>query len=103
MLTIVDSDASGRCGLQLNHESMVRFNESFSKMWVRWVNESPWANDDFLKNRTPVGVTIRYGQNVPISLSSERDSVRMERNQWDEQRRWENLRFVTFALATHIT
>lgn len=89
--------------MQLNFANMNRFNSLFIQLWPEFITNSPWTVDPFLMFRTPVAVSVRYGQNIPICVSNTPQDLEIERLQWKTQRQWQNLRFVTFAVATHIT
>jgi hypothetical protein len=58
-----------------------------------------WKRDGFLENNSPVGVTIRYGQNQPLLVNGAFD---VERANWDNDRDYRHIRQFTFSLATHI-
>ena len=103
VLILFSSDAAGRSRIQLSYDNMVRFNDIFIEQWEQWLQDSPWKTDSFLVSRTPVAVTIRYGQNIPVCISEDPERLAEEASRWDDQRIWIKLRFVTFALATHIT
>jgi hypothetical protein len=66
--------------------------------YQNWVNAAPahWKEDGFLQNHRPAAITKRFGQNEPINVAPE-----MEERQWDNDRHWERMSYVTFALATH--
>lgn len=64
---------------------------------------SPWNGDEFLISRKPVGVSVRYGQNIQVCTSRNVEELQVEGSHWDEQRVWAKTRFITFALATHVS
>jgi hypothetical protein len=72
-------------------------------MWEEWIANSPWSDDPFLTDRLPVGVSVRYGQDIPICRSLQPNALQRELDQWDTDRIWRRLRYLTFALATHIS
>jgi hypothetical protein len=78
---------------------MIRFNEIFSQKWHSWFQNSPWSRDEFLSERVPVGLSVRYGQDISICAPG---TARALSDAWDQQRRWKDLHYVSLALATHI-
>lgn len=85
--------------MQLNHDQMARFNQIVVEKWEEFIAQSPWFDDSFLTERVPVGLTVRYGQDLTIC---EPGTNAEQRAAWDRQRRWADLHYVSFALATHI-
>lgn len=76
----------------------------FADLWHDFLENSPWKDDTFLSERDPVGVTVRYGQNTKVCYSdTDVEWNDSEVDEWIKQRRWNRLRFVTLALATHIS
>lgn len=88
--------------MQLSLDEARRFNELFASHWHDWILSSPWRTDSFLTGRIPVGVVVRYGQNIQVCASDAPQNISQERKQWAGQRNWSGLRYFTFALATHI-
>jgi hypothetical protein len=74
---------------------------AFCTKWENWVNNAPnaWKQDGFLDNNSPVGVTIRYGQNQPLLVGGAFD---VESTNWNNDRDYKHIRQFTFSLATHI-
>ena len=69
--------------------------------WSHFVDASPqsWKDDVFFRDHAPITVTCRYGQNQPICKPGE-ENVEMEA--FKNERLYRRVRFVTFALATHL-
>lgn len=69
--------------------------------WVQWVRDAPpsWKDDGFLQENLPVAITKRYGQNQKIAVVQAEEQ---ERNNWNADRDFSNLRIVAFSLASHI-
>lgn len=85
-------------------ERVKRFCDLFASKWAEFVSESPWTDDEFLVERVPLAVTVRYGQNAQVCYTdTDFDWVNEECKDWKEVRRWKCIRYVTMALATHIT
>lgn len=74
---------------------------AFHTKWRNWVDRAPvaWKQDGFLQNNSPVGVTIRYGQNQPLRVNGAFD---VEGTNWENDRDYKHIRQFTFSLATHI-
>lgn len=77
----------------------MRFNRIFIKEWCDWISKSPWAGDEFLVGRLPVGVSVRFGQDLTVCAPG---TGEQQCNAWNRQRLWKKLRYVSVALATHI-
>jgi hypothetical protein len=88
-----------RINLRLN--DFKAFHRGFVECWDDWVADAPrtWKVDGFLTQNAPVGITIRYGQNQPLLTAQEEDD---ERTNWQNDRDYQNIRQLTFSLATHI-
>ena len=74
--------------------------------WERWVDKAPiqWKEDGFLIENVPLAVSCRYGQNRLISKGMEDDDAwkRSMAKAFKKERRYDMVRFVSFALATDI-
>lgn len=101
-MTYFHSGLNGQSTVQLTLETMRRFSRHFGDLWRNWIQDSPWADDTFLSQRSPVGVAVRYGQNIPVCVSQIPGHILQEEQQWEEQRIWNRMKFMSFALATHI-
>lgn len=71
--------------------------------FVSWRDDAPpeYQTDTFLKDRVPIIVTSRYGQNQDIGTSDE--EVIEDNDSWSRERDFSALRYVTIAIATHIS
>lgn len=67
--------------------------------YEQWVQSAPasYKQDSFLQDRYPVAITSRYGQNQELGLNIEEEIVN-----WDRDRNFERIRYVTVAIATHL-
>jgi hypothetical protein len=67
-----------------------------------WISNAPeeYRYDGWFSGRKPIAITSRYGQNQPIGLETEIEEE--ESNNWDTQRDWSKLKYVTVAIATHL-
>lgn len=66
-----------------------------------WVEAAPveWKKDAFLKEHAPIAITSRFGQDQPICSSINRDT---ESISWLNERCYDQIRFVSVGLATHV-
>lgn len=87
--------------LDLRLPDLLKLNEFIVDEWQNWVASAPniWKDDEFLRKSMPIAVTSRYGQNQPICQAALRQQ---EENDWQGERRYDRLRYVTMALATHV-
>lgn len=85
----------------MNFEDVTRLDHLIANGYADWVKNAPskWKADGFLSNHSPIVVTSRYGQNAAIALlgNEEREAAN-----WDLQRDYSKIAYLTFALATSI-
>jgi hypothetical protein len=83
--------------LKLLHQNIV-------SNWEAWVQESPpsWKADGWLQSHVPLSVACRYGQNQPIASSNPNARSVEERN-WQVEREYSNIRYLSMAIATDLT
>jgi hypothetical protein len=55
-----------------------------------------WRHDRFFMTRVPLVIGAKYGQNLPLSFSEENAA------EFDDMMRWEDMKWVSFAIATEI-
>lgn len=83
-------------------------HEGIEDHWDTWVqeatapmdNDSDWKDNEFLKENVPITIAVRYGQNQPVCRDEE--DMGEEANHWQRLHSYQNMRSMTFALATHI-
>ncbi len=87
--------------IKLNFEEVRLLDWLIADGYSAWVDEAPpdWKADGFLENHSPIVVTSRYGQNAAIA--AEGNEVEEAVN-WDLERDYSKVAFLTFALATSI-
>lgn len=88
----------------LNHDEMIAFNDIFVQEWPTWVERTPQFSDstnNFLRRTVPVGLSVRFGQD--ISICKPQADLRSDAKDWDLQRPYGDLRYLSVALATHIS
>ena len=91
---------------QLSFDDVKEVNTAMVDTWQQWIDAAPehWKKDGFLAGSVPLAVTSRYGQNRLISKGRGDDeqwkqTMKMAFNQ---ERRYDMVRFVSFALATDV-
>jgi hypothetical protein len=86
--------------LDLRLEDVQRLNRFIIEEWRDWVEAAPaaWKTDGFLVDHVPLAVTSRFGQNRSICIPQRRVP---EAETWLKERRYDKIRYVTVALATH--
>lgn len=85
--------------LNLNLEMVQKLDAEICKGYQSWVRRAPaeYKDDNFFLDRVPVVITSRYGQNNRFGQAPD-----IERDNWERDRVWSKIRFVTVALATHL-
>jgi len=85
----------------LNFEDVKTLDCLIVDGYSAWVNKAPshWKADSFLQNHSPIVVTSRFGQNTGIAA---RGNEEHEAANWDSERDYSKIAFLTFALATSI-
>jgi hypothetical protein len=78
-------------------------NQYFEQDWLDFELSMPleWKRDNFFQSRCPISITSRYGQNQPICTPN--GDHQQAADLWDQRRSYDNIDFVTFALATDIS
>lgn len=87
--------------VRLNLDDLKEFDDLVVAGYREWVEEAPdqWKVDGFLENRSPIVVTSRFGQNARIAVPRNETE---EAKEWESERDYSKMAFVTFALATLI-
>lgn len=86
--------------LSLRLTDVQAFDQQWSGTWATFVHNMPsaWKQDSFFLEHTPIVMSCRYGQNQPVGLPNTLvDAAR----QWNEERHWEDIKYVSMAIATH--
>ena len=99
LITLTHGDKDTKVDLRL--EDLKRLNGLIESKWSAWVDASPmdWRKDGFLAGHAPIAVTSRFGQDQPICKPNNRED---EAETWLRERHYDKIRFVSFALATHV-
>jgi hypothetical protein len=87
--------------IKLNFHNLKQLDSLLVGGYREWVENAPdhWKVDGFLKNKSPIVVTSRFGQNAWIATPG---NEAHEAIAWQLERDYSKLAFVTFALATSI-
>lgn len=87
--------------MELNHSQMRRFNSAFKSHYATWLVHAPesYTKDGFFENRIPISITSKFGQNQPTAMASTEDA---DAGNWDRERDYGTIRYVSVAIATHI-
>lgn len=78
-------------------ESIIK--EQFSPF--RRNSPSSWKKDSIWAKCSPIFVTLKYGQNIPIDISSA-EAVEAMVEQWDKELDYSKIELFSFALATQV-
>jgi hypothetical protein len=98
--TIIYDYRDGRT-IGLNFETLSKLHTLLLDGYNDFVSNAPadWKKDGFLLNNKPIIITSRYGQNACIALEDNEDQ---EANDWNLERDYSKIAYLTFALATSI-
>ena len=88
-------------GIPLRLEDLLKFNEAIKDGWQEWIENAPpdYTGDGFFLTRAPISISSRYGQNQGIGFEVNRFT---QKGLWSKERDYSKIRYVSFALATHI-
>jgi hypothetical protein len=77
-------------------------HDNMKTSWTEFVNNRPdgWGEGLDLDEKWPLVISIRYGQNA--KLCTESAMFENEAREWEIGRSYENIAYLSFALATHI-
>ncbi|KAG1853395.1 hypothetical protein F4604DRAFT_1933291 [Suillus subluteus] len=90
--------------LTLRLDDLKLLHRNIVSNWDAWVQEAPpsWKVDGWLQSHVPLSVACRYGQNQPIASSNPNARSVEERN-WQVEREYSNIRYLSMAIATDLT
>jgi hypothetical protein len=85
----------------LNFECLNALHNHIVDGYGDWVKKAPsgWTKDGFLQKNKPIMITSRYGQNAAIALPGNQAN---EAEDWNSERDYSKIAYLTFALATSI-
>ena len=84
----------------LNFVAVKRLQLNLDTLYRNWVDNAPRDYQAFFRSRRLAVITCRYGQNAPIELFGDLEN---QANEFARMHRWHDARWVSIALATHIT
>lgn len=102
---VVSCPHSTRCSehpdIELTHNEVQEIDKRFAEEWHKFVRDMPaeWKEDKFFLHHKPIIMSQRYGQNTPIAVAG---NIVSEATQWQEERSWSGMKYVSMALATEI-
>jgi hypothetical protein len=98
-LTLLPSREDHTIGL--NFEALTALHSLLVDGYDDWVDGAPshWKKDGFLRNNKPIIITSRYGQNASIAVYGNEEQ---EAEDWNSERNYSKIAYLTFALATSI-
>ncbi|KAH9018519.1 hypothetical protein EDB84DRAFT_1566372 [Lactarius hengduanensis] len=87
--------------IRLNFEEVKTLDRLIVSGYSAWARDAPqhWKADGFLEKHCPILVTSRYGQDVAIATP---DNGAQAAQNWDLERDYAKVAYLTFALATSI-
>ena len=87
--------------IPLRLEDLRKFNDAIKDGWREWIQNAPpdYTDDGFFLTRKPISISSRYGQNQRIGVEVNRFT---QKALWSKERDYSQIRYVSFALATHI-
>ncbi|KAG1720751.1 hypothetical protein EDB19DRAFT_1835830 [Suillus lakei] len=90
--------------LTLRLDDLKSLHQIIASEWEAWVREAPpsWKVDGWLQSHVPLSVACRYGQNQPIA-SANPDARSVEERNWQVEREYSNIRYLSMAIATDLT
>ncbi|KAG2090773.1 uncharacterized protein F5147DRAFT_780230 [Suillus discolor] len=90
--------------LTLRLDDLKSLHQIMVSAWDAWVEEAPpsWKVDGWLESHVPLSVACRYGQNQPIA-SSDPNARSVEERNWQVEREYTNIRYLSMAIATDLT
>jgi hypothetical protein len=88
--------------VRLKLRKLLDLDRMITNEYENWVREAPeeYREDSFLEDRYPVAVTSRYGQNQELGLQT--DDMEEEGINWNRDRQFNRIRYMSVAIATHL-
>ncbi|KAG0693691.1 hypothetical protein DFH29DRAFT_382941 [Suillus ampliporus] len=99
-------DATNVCAqrtISLRLQDAIALDHLIKSEWDDWVADAPshWTADGWLQQHAPLSIACRYGQNQPIA-SSDQHALRVEARNWNMERDYTHIRYLSMAVATDI-
>jgi hypothetical protein len=87
-------------GYTLNADQVRQLDKIIRTGWRRWVDGLPsWLSDDWLIQRGPVAILKKYGQDLPYGRPADQAQ---EESIFEDECKYSNIRYYSFAVATPI-
>ena len=88
--------------MHLNLGYLRRLDEAIIQHYEQWINAAPgeYREDGFFVQRRPIAITSRYGQNQELGLNEETEME--EGLNWQRDRDFSRVRYISVAIATHL-
>jgi hypothetical protein len=79
-----------------------KLNSEIIARYEKWVDDAPddYIDDGFFKQRHPICITSRYGQNREMEMDDEH--LEEEAANWYRERDFSKVRYFTCAIASHL-
>ncbi|KAF8312610.1 uncharacterized protein EI90DRAFT_3022931 [Cantharellus anzutake] len=83
---------------------MLNLETIFTSEFDQFRNNSPesWKRHHIWRSCHPIFISIKYGQNLPINISSE-EAFDLTTSHWNKELDYKRVQFFSFALATEIS
>ncbi|KIK32147.1 hypothetical protein CY34DRAFT_760389, partial [Suillus luteus UH-Slu-Lm8-n1] len=90
--------------ITLRLQDVLQLNSMMIEQYDDFVANAPpyWLKDGWLQQHIPISVACRYGQNQAIA-STDQHALRVEARNWNIERNYTNIRYLSMAVATHIS
>ena len=81
---------------------MKKLDTAITQHYHTWFKDAPYeyTDDAFFTSRVPVAITSRFGQNQQLAETT--PHRKQERSNWLHERDYSKIRYLTFAIATHV-
>lgn len=87
--------------INLNIDDVKSLDDAIVAGYDEWAKNAPlkWKADGLFENNVPIVVTSRFGQNTRIAVTNNEEE---EAHNWNTERDFSKIAYLTFALATSI-
>ena len=79
-----------------------KLNSQIIARYEQWVDDVPndYTEDGFFNQRHPICITSRYSQNQEMEMDDEH--LEEEADNWNRERDFSKVRYLTCAIASHL-
>jgi hypothetical protein len=88
--------------LDLREQDIERLHENWNlESWREFVKNAPpeWKTDGIITTSMPIFILLSYGQDLSLNVWDEPSHTM---SYFETGWRWENMRYVSLALASHL-